>query len=121
MVQHDKRELREGKVRLDSLWINFSQKHDFNPPHTHTGILSFVIFCKIPKEIFEVQAESNTQRAGELHFHYGEAITKLQGSEYPVTPYESLMFIFPNNLKHFVPPYWVDAERISVSGNFVVV
>ena len=28
---------------------------------------------------------------------------------------------FPSKLKHFVPAYWVDAERISVSGNFVVV
>ena len=70
--------------------INFSQKHDFNPPHTHTGILSFVIFCKVPEEIFEVQADSNTQRAGELHFTYGEQITKLMGCEYPVKPSDLL-------------------------------
>jgi hypothetical protein len=120
-VQHDRRQLRQGNVRLDTLWINFSQKHDFNPPHTHTGILSFVIFCQVPKEIFKVQADSNTQRAGEIHFSYGEPISKLQGTEYPVKPYENLMFIFPAELRHFVPTYWVDAERISVSGNFVVV
>ena len=119
-VQHDRGQKRQGNVRLDTLWINFSQKHDFNPPHTHTGILSFVIFCQTPKKIFEVQADSNTQRAGELHFSYGEPISKLQGNEYPVKPYENLMFIFPAELKHFVPAYWVDAERISVSGNFVV-
>src|SRR5210317_207408 len=120
-VQHNRRQLRQGNERLDTLWINFSQKHDFNPPHTHTGILSFVIFCQVPKEIFEVQADSNAQRAGEIHFSYGEPITKLMGNEYPVKPYENLMFIFPNELRHFVPAYWVDAERISVSGNFVVV
>ena len=120
-VQHDRRKLRQGNVRLDTLWINFSQKHDFNPPHKHLGVLSFVIFCKIPKEIFEVQADSNTQRAGEIHFTYGEPITKLMGNEFPVQPYENLMFIFPNELRHFVPAYWIDAERISVSGNFVVV
>jgi len=120
-VQHDRGQKRQGNVRLDTLWINFSQKHDFNPPHTHTGILSFVIFCQTPKKIFEVQADSNTQRAGELHFSYGEPISKLQGNEYPVKPYENLMFIFPAELRHFVPAYWVDAERISVSGNFVVV
>ena len=120
-VQHDRRQLRQGTVRLDTLWINFSQKHDFNPPHTHTGILSFVIFCQLPEKIFEVQADSNTQRAGQIHFTYGEPITKLMGCEYPVKPYENLMFIFPNELRHHVPSYWVDAERISVSGNFVVV
>ena len=120
-IQHDRRELRQGTVKLDSLWINFSQKHDFNPPHTHNGILSFVIFCQVPEEIFKVQADSNTQRAGEINFLFGEPITKMMGSEYPVQPYENLMFIFPAKLKHYVPAYWVDAERISVSGNFVVV
>jgi hypothetical protein len=43
------------------------------------------------------------------------------GNEFPIKPYEDLMFIFPAELRHFVPTYWVDAERISVSGNFVVV
>jgi len=120
-VRHDRRQTRQGNLRLDTLWINFSQKHDFNPPHTHTGVLSFVIFCQVPEEIFKVQADSNTQNAGELLFSYGEPISKLQGNEYPVKPYENLMFIFPAELRHFVPAYWVDAERISVSGNFVVV
>ena len=120
-VRHDRRQTRQGNLRLDTLWINFSQKHDFNPPHTHTGVLSFVIFCQVPEEIFKVQADSNTQRAGEIHFSYGEPISKLMGGEYAVKPYENLMFIFPAELKHYVPAYWVDAERISVSGNFVVV
>src|SRR5210317_1168257 len=64
-IQHDRRQLRQGNLRLDTLWINFSQKHDFNPPHNHTGVLSFVIFCKIPQEIFKVQADSNSQNAGQ--------------------------------------------------------
>jgi len=120
-VQKSRNETRPGKLLLDSLWINFSQKHDFNPPHIHSGVLSFVIFCQVPEKIFEVQADSNTQRAGEIHFRCGDPISKLQGSEWPVKPYENLMFIFPSMLTHFVPAYWVDAERVSVSGNFVVV
>jgi hypothetical protein len=119
-VQHDRKQIRQGNVRLDTLWINFSQKHDFNPPHTHTGILSFVIFCKVPEEIFKVQADCNTQRAGQITFSCGEPLTKLMGSEFPVKPYENLMFLFPSNLRHYVSSYWVDEERISVSGNFIV-
>ena len=111
----------KGKTILDSLWINFSQKHDFNPPHTHSGKLSFVIFCKLPQRIFEVQADSNTQNAGNIIFTYGEQISELHGAEYPIVPYEDLIFIFPAKLKHYVPSYWVDEERISVSGNFTVV
>ncbi len=120
-VQTNSNTTRAGDIKLDSLWINFSQKHDFNPPHTHHGALSFVIFCQIPKEIFKVQADSNTQRAGEIHFTYGNPISPLMGNDYPVKPYENLMFMFPAQLTHYVPAYWVDAERISVSGNFVVV
>ena len=120
-IQHNRKQVKQGNLRLESLWINFSQKHDFNPSHTHSGALSFVIFCQIPEEIFKVQADSNTQRAGEIHFEHGETITELSGSDYAVRPYENLMFIFPAKLKHYVPAYWVDAERISVSGNFVVV
>ena len=110
-----------GKIVLDSLWINFSQKHDYNPPHTHTGALSFVIYCQVPKEIFSVQTNSNTKRAGEIIFQFGEPISELMGSEYPIKPFEDLIFIFPAKLKHFVPGYWVDEERISGSGNFKVV
>jgi hypothetical protein len=120
-IQHDRRQCRNGNVRLDTLWINFSQKHDFNPTHTHSGILSFVIFCKVPEEIFKVQADSNTKHAGQIVFTNGEPISPLQGGAFPVQPYENLMFVFPNALSHHVPPYWVDEERISVSGNFVVV
>ncbi len=120
-VQYDRNKTRLGTLRLQSLWINFSKKHDYNPNHTHSGVLSFVIFCKVPEKIFDVQADSNTQNAGKLIFSHGEPTTELMGSDYTIKPYEDLIFIFPAKLRHSVPPIWVDEERISVSGNFVVV
>ena len=120
-VHYDRLKRKRGKLRLDTFWINFSKKHDYNPPHTHTGVLSFVIFLHTPPEIFKVQADSNTQRAGQLTFAYGGKITTLMGAEYPITPYENLMFIFPNELSHYVAPFWIDEERVSVSGNLIVV
>jgi len=30
------------------------------------------------------------------------------------------MLIFPAGLKHYVPPFWTDHTRISVSGNFIL-
>jgi len=120
-IQEDRMKFRKGNLKLDNLFINFNQKNDFNPPHTHTGILSFVIFCKIPDGIFKDHNEMNTMREGELHFSYGDTITKLMKNTYPIRPYENSMYIFPNELRHYVPGYSYDAERISVSGNFVVV
>ena len=78
-------------------------------------------YCKVPDEIFTVQADSNSQRAGEVHFEYGEEMSPIMGSEFPIRPYENLLLIFPASLKHHVPSYWVDAERVSVSGNFIVI
>jgi len=120
-VQVDRRQRRDGKLRLDTMWINYQHKYDFNPPHTHRGALSFVIFCKVPKRIFTEQAVTNSKDAGKILFQYGEQTHPLTGSLFPIEPYEGLFLVFPANMNHFVPTFWTDDERISVAGNFVVV
>lgn len=107
-------------LEMKSFWINFSKKHDFNPTHDHDGVFSFVIYCDVPSEIFNVQADSNSQHAGKIIFEYGEKISEETRCSYSVVPFNNLMFIFNAELRHNVPPYWVDAERISVSGNIVI-
>ena len=94
---------------------------ELNSGGYNSGALSFVIYCKVPKKIFENQSESNNQHAGEIVFHHNTNLSTLDGYDYPVRPFENLIFIFPSKLKHYVPAYWVDEERISVSGNFRVV
>jgi len=109
-------------LALDSLWINYQKAGDYNPPHTHFGLLSFVIFCKVPERIFDQSyVKTNTNTPGQIIFKYGEdvPIFNLMGSEYSVKPYNNLMFIFPANLNHSVPPFWTDDTRVSVSGNYV--
>jgi len=34
-------------IYLGDMWVNFQKKHEYNPPHTHSGLFSFVIFCSI--------------------------------------------------------------------------
>ena len=120
-IQVDRRQRRYGRMRLDTMWINYQHKHDFNPPHTHRGTLSFVIYCKVPKRIFKEQAVSNSQDAGKIIFQYGEQSHPLVGTLFPVEPYEGLFLVFPANMNHLVPSFWTDDERITVAGNFVVV
>lgn len=120
--QTDRRQKKAGTLRLDTMWVNYQHKNDFNPPHNHRGALSFVIFCKVPEKIFDKQGVvSNASAPGKIIFSYGEQITPLSTPAYQVTPNEGLIFIFPSKLTHSVPPFWADEERISVSGNFVVV
>lgn len=114
------KKIDKEKLHLKSLWINFQQKHDFNPSHDHDGIFSFIIYCKVPQEIFSEQADSNSQNAGHIVFEYGENIFPYSRAGFVVEPHDNLMFIFPAKLRHYVPPYWVDAERIGVSGNFIL-
>jgi len=110
-------EFDPNSVYLESLWINFQRKFDLNPIHNHRGIISFVVYLQVPEEIFEVQMTSNTQKAGEILFYYGESASPLSHSQYAVKPFDNLLLMFPASLNHTVYPFWIDAERISVSGN----
>jgi uncharacterized protein (TIGR02466 family) len=110
-----------NKLSLESLWINFMKKGDFNPPHTHTADLSFVIFLNIPNELLEEQKNykgTDDVGPGGLSFHYGEVIGDnkfvIQNN---IKPKVGDFLIFPANLRHMVYPFKSNGERISVSGN----
>lgn len=102
---------------LDDMWINFSEQFDFNPPHIHNANISFVIYVHVPKRIFSVQADSQSPHAGKIIFEYGEYISPYINNSFDVEPHEGLMLIFPSKLRHYVPSFWVDEQRISVAGN----
>ena len=105
---------------LESLWINFQQSSDFQPPHLHDGHLSFVIYLQFPEEIVEENKKSIGDRKnsgpGTINFMYGE-ILDFSKSVFALLPEEGDLLMFPSWLKHYVIPYKSDVERISVSGN----
>jgi len=105
---------------LNSLWVNFMKKNEYNPPHDHSDYLSFVIFLKVPEEITKEQDEfvGNSAGPGSLSFLYGEG--NRQSITYQsVKPKERDIFIFPAWIKHYVAPFYSDVTRISVSGNIM--
>ena len=106
------------KYYLDKLWCNFQRPHDFNPPHSHGGALSFVIYLQIPEELKKENAAYKGQSAGPggITFTYGD--TEFNSiCHHSVFPEAGDMFIFPAWLKHWVYPFKSDCTRISVSGN----
>jgi len=107
-------------IALDNLWINYQKRYDHNPNHQHSGIISFVIYLKVPDVIFQEQADSNVKSAGHIFFRYGESISPLCVKEWDVAPTENLILMFPATLDHSVHPFWVEGERVSVSGNFTI-
>jgi hypothetical protein len=110
---------------LDTPWVNFQQKHEFNPPHNHSGVMSFVIWMSIPYSIEEESikgpgAESLHPVAGYFSFHFTNIIGQIDNEPIPVDrQMENVMALFPSSLNHSVFPFYTsDKYRISVSGNF---
>ena len=103
---------------LNSMWVNYMKKGEYNPPHDHSDWLSFVIFLKVPEEIIKEQEEfvGNSAGPGSLSFLYGDG--NRQSITYQsVKPKDRDIFIFPAWIKHYVAPFYSDVTRISVSGN----
>jgi len=110
--------------RLSNLWVNFQKQYEFNPPHNHGGIWSFVIWVKIPTDFREqhalpFSANSNMARASDFEFQYINMLGDITGSNYCLDKKsEGQMLFFPAKLIHQVFPFYeCDKERISISGN----
>lgn len=112
------------QFKLKNLWVNFQKKHEFNPPHLHTGIFSFVIWIKIPYKLededkmFPDMADHG-RRVSKFTFHYSNIVGQHNGMVIPVDKeFEGKMLFFPATLTHSVNPFYTsDDYRISIAGN----
>lgn len=112
------------KLTLDSAWINFQRKYEFNPLHSHGGVFSFVIWLQIP---YSIDDEMNTPHSrnsndggqpGGLTFYTISPRGKIQPSY--IQPDVNNAVLFPADMSHCVNPFYTsDDYRISVSGNFI--
>jgi len=109
-----------------SAWVNFQQKHEYNPPHCHSGVFSFVIWYQIPYFIKdELPYNSGDKRNnkfysanGDFNFLHTNGSTVLNQSLYIDKSKEGYMAIFPSSLYHYVNPFYSsDDYRITISGN----
>jgi hypothetical protein len=112
------------QLRLTDLWVNFQKKHEFNPPHTHTGIMSFVIWVSIPYDLKEEEKvfpeiKSGPTRTSKFTFHYVNVLGQMQHYTLNVDKeFEGNIALFPSHLNHSVNPFYTSDEyRISVAGN----
>ena len=108
-----------NKFTLIDLWINFMKENDQNPEHSHSGMLSWVIFLKVPDlEEERRNYKGKSYGPGGVTFHYGEHQNPTWAQHsYGYLPVVAGMWIFPAQLRHQVMSYKTPGERISVSGN----
>mgnify|MGYP001228706168 CR=1 FL=1 len=119
----DKRVL-EKTFLVDSTWVNFQKKYEFNPQHVHSGIFSFVLYVQVPYFIQEEDQHVNSKNArNKLNSRFlffgakpsGELISKSLDID---KTWENKMILFPSFLDHGVHPFFTSDEyRISISGN----
>jgi len=109
---------------LDSIWVNFQKKNEFNPPHVHSGIFSFVIWINIPYDYEKEHAVpfskgSKNPSASDFIFQYINTIGFINTFRYCLSKKDNgRMLFFPSSLAHQVFPFYTsNKERISISGN----
>ena len=116
--------LSSEDICLNKFWVNYQYKTEFNPMHIHTGIISFVIWLKIPTDGEEqhnlpIAKNSNTPSASDFSFAYSDIIGNIQSYQIQLSPKDNgLMMVFPASLNHQVYPFYeCDKKRVSISGN----
>ena len=130
------------QLQMSGIWSNIQEAREYNPPHSHSGNYSFVIYCRNdlekysleelqdneydnvhdPKEQEEMpQLLQNRKLAGMIELQYGEP-NDLNSNNFCHVPKRRDIIIFPSWLRHTVYAHYEEnAVRISVAGNVVIV
>tara|TARA_A100001201_G_scaffold53026_1_gene52135 strand:- start:147 stop:854 length:708 start_codon:yes stop_codon:yes gene_type:complete len=106
--------------KLRELWINYGKKYDFNPPHVHHGMYSFVLWIKIPYTSEEEEkfypATQRNFKSGKFEFFFPSSNDSIVSEVVSTNEWD--LVLFPSTLHHAVYPFYSnDEERISISGN----
>ena len=115
---------KEIDLNLQSLWVNFQRKHEFNPVHVHEGLFSFVFWHKIPYKMSDEIArypnmKPDQVKAGHFAFLQTNEMGRIQSIDLAVdNSWEGKIALFPADLNHVVYPFFTsDDVRITISGN----
>ena len=110
-----------NKIELISSWVNYMTKGETNPLHVHDDDISFVLFTKVPKDLFsEYKEHVGGTKPGTISFIHSLNTGRYLLNQHTFFPVMGDLFIFPANLHHYVNTFKCEGERVSVSGNIVV-
>jgi uncharacterized protein (TIGR02466 family) len=92
------------EIKLISSWFNDQVDNEYNPMHNHTGILSGVLYLKIPEYL---PSRKTKDTDGSISFIGNESKTDgvMTNSTITISPKVGDLFLFPSSLKHQVYPF----------------
>jgi len=92
------------KSVLTHAWFNDQKDDEYNPIHNHTGILSGVLYLKIPEYL---PSRKNKDTDGTISFVGNSSDTDIimTNSTITISPKVGDIFLFPSLLKHQVYPF----------------
>ena len=99
-------------------WINYQKANEFNPIHSHGGLISSVLYIDVPEEIAQenIDGKSNMACAGQIEFMCGTD-ELASNATHKIVPKTGDILLFHAKLKHCVYPFKSDVTRISMSFN----
>jgi hypothetical protein len=113
-------------LRLDRPWVNMMKKHEFNPMHNHSGVMSFVLWLSVPYTLDDEfnsapHVPRSTNLSGQFALHYVDALGQIKSHNIPADKeYTGVVCLFPSMMNHSVYPFYsTDELRISIAGNLV--
>ena len=114
---------------IESLWVNYQKKYEFNPPHNHTGVMSWIIFLNIPynledeDRVFPMLNMDRSQYISTSRLSFLQVSPTMKGGIDGVIlnvdkSFEGKIIMFPSYVQHQVFPFYTsDDYRITISGN----
>jgi hypothetical protein len=115
---------KERTYILESLWVNFQKKYEFNPIHSHSGDYSFVIWVRIPYDLQNELNQDNCKNSNQafnslFSFSFTSASGDIQSLTLEIDKtWEGVIVMFPSWLMHTVYPFYTsDDYRVSIAGN----
>jgi hypothetical protein len=109
---------KNKNIIYSDCWINRYFLGDYTPIHTHSGVLSGVIFLKFPPKEKKYYLRE-TSSHGDLSFFYGSEQNFCNDTWIPEKKVGTVL-IFPSWLKHTVYSNKNKSERRSLSFNLVL-
>jgi len=114
-------QIKDYKIKLNSIWVNEMKQHEYNPIHIHQGSiftgLSSVMMLKLPKNYGVEYSAADTPSNGALQI-LGSSSGQFANVDFQPILKERDFYVFPYDMRHTVYPFnSTDEVRRTLAAN----